>query len=112
AVKGAMVLTGYKVGVIRPGSLLRDEVIKIKDSPDFKSYSSRLWGNMNDLTALKLSSNVYMAKIALAIGKESYTTPGQTLNVDPAAWNKIRNSFSEFGLGVRTGIDLPNEMAG
>ncbi|WP_312093180.1 penicillin-binding protein 2 [Niallia sp.] len=112
AVKGAMVLTGYKEGVIRPYSQLKDEVIKIKDSPDFKSHSSSLWGWMNDLTALKRSSNVYMAKIALAIGKESYTTPGQTLNVDPAAWNKIRNSFSEFGLGVRTGIDLPNEMAG
>jgi penicillin-binding protein A len=112
AVKGAMVLTGYKEGVIRPYSVLRDEVIKIKDSPDFKSHSSSLWGNMNDLTALKRSSNVYMAKIALAIGKESYTRPGQTLNIDPAAWDKIRNSFSEFGLGVRTGIDLPNEMAG
>lgn len=112
AVKGAMVLTGYKEGVIRPYSVLRDEVIKIKDSPDFKSHSSRLWGNMNDLIALKKSSNVYMAKIALAIGKESYTRPGQTLNVDPAAWDKVRNSFSEFGLGVRTGIDLPNEMAG
>ncbi|WP_249878179.1 peptidoglycan D,D-transpeptidase FtsI family protein [Niallia circulans] len=112
AVKGAMVLTGYKEGVIRPYSVLRDEVIKIKGSPDFKSHSSSLWGNMNDLTALKKSSNVYMAKVALAIGKESYTRPGQTLNVDPAAWDKIRNSFSEFGLGVRTGIDLPNEMAG
>ncbi|HWJ80287.1 MAG TPA: penicillin-binding protein 2, partial [Niallia sp.] len=112
AVKGATVLTGYKEGVISPGSQLRDEVIKIKDSPEFKSYSSSLWGWMSDLTALKRSSNVYMAKVALAIGKETYTTPGQTLNVDPAAWNKMRNSFNELGLGVRTGIDLPNEMAG
>ncbi|MGP7816256.1 peptidoglycan D,D-transpeptidase FtsI family protein [Niallia sp. 01092] len=109
AVKGAMVLTGYKEGVIRPYTPIKDEVIQIPDSRPFKSY--KYMGVINDLTALQLSSNVYMAKTAIMIGKGHYVY-NNPLDIDPQAFPKIRNSFSEFGLGVKTGIDLPNEMAG
>ncbi len=109
AVKGAMVLTGYKEGVIHPYSTMLDEVMSVKGSNDFKSW--KVMNTINDLQALQQSSNVYMAKTAIAIGKGHYAA-GQPLNIDLQAYTTIRNSFGEMGLGVRTGIDLPNEMAG
>ncbi|PKG25746.1 penicillin-binding protein [Niallia nealsonii] len=109
-VKGAMVLTGYKEGVIKPYSVIHDEVMQVKGSPPFKSWKTM--GYINDLTALQQSSNVYMAKTAIAIGKGHYSY-GQPLDTRTSeAMSTIRNSFGEFGLGVRTGIDLPNEMVG
>ncbi|WP_400242409.1 peptidoglycan D,D-transpeptidase FtsI family protein [Niallia sp. JL1B1071] len=109
-VKGAMVLTGYKEGVLSPGTTyINDSTMQIKGSNPFKSWKTM--GNINDLIALKQSSNVFMAKTAIMIGKGHYAYM-QPLNIDLDAYPKIRNSFSEFGLGVRTGIDLPNEMAG
>ena len=109
AVKGAMVLTGYKEGVIHPYSTMLDEVMRVKKSPDFKSWT--VMNTINDLQALQRSSNVYMAKTAIAIGKGHYVA-GQPLDVNPQAYTTIRNSFGEMGLGVRTNIDLPNEMTG
>ncbi|MFT8319267.1 MAG: penicillin-binding protein 2 [Bacillus sp. (in: firmicutes)] len=109
AVKGAMVLAGYKEGVIHPYTPIKDEIMQIPGSRPFKSW--KVMGTINDLTALQQSSNVYMAKTAIMIGKGHYVY-NNPLDIDPAAFSKIRNSFSEFGLGVRTGIDLPNEMAG
>ncbi|MGO5011080.1 peptidoglycan D,D-transpeptidase FtsI family protein [Niallia sp. Sow4_A1] len=109
-VKGAMVITGYKEGVLSPGTTyINDSTMQIKGSNPFKSWKTM--GNINDLIALKQSSNVFMAKTAIMIGKGKYAYM-QPLNIDLDAYPKIRNSFSEFGLGVRTGIDLPNEMAG
>ena len=35
-----------------------------------------------------------------------------TLNLDLDAFEKYRSTFNEFGLGVSTGIDLPNESTG
>ncbi|WP_257611651.1 penicillin-binding transpeptidase domain-containing protein, partial [Oenococcus oeni] len=37
---------------------------------------------------------------------------GMSLNVSSNIWQKMRNGFGEFGLGSRTGIDLPGETAG
>ena len=111
AIKGATVLTGYQTGVISPGSKLVDTPIKIKDTPVKKSWTPGGMGLINDLYALKRSSNVYMFKIAIAIGKGHYV-PNRPLPLDVKAFNTIRNSFGQFGLGVRTGIDLPNETAG
>src|SRR5699024_1667807 len=34
------------------------------------------------------------------------------LSLDPAAFDTYRNTFAEFGLGVKTGIDLPVESLG
>lgn len=36
----------------------------------------------------------------------------QPLPLDYSAFDTMRQSFSQFGLGTRTGIDLPNEMSG
>ncbi|WP_246145506.1 peptidoglycan D,D-transpeptidase FtsI family protein [Bacillus rubiinfantis] len=109
AVKGATVLTGYQTGAIQPGTVLKDEPIKIANTPVKKSWKT--FGSINDLRALQVSSNVYMFKTAIKIAKGNYV-PNQSLWIDTNAFNTIRRSFSQFGLGVRTGIDLPNEMTG
>lgn len=109
AVKGATVLTGFKTGVIKPGSRINDQGIKIKDTPIKKSYA--YLGTLNDVDALKLSSNVYMFHTAIRIGKGNYQYD-QPLSIAPNTFEIIRNSFASFGLGSRTGIDLPNEAVG
>lgn len=109
SVKGATVLTGYQEGVIQPGTYLYDAKIRIKNTKPKGSYKD--FGSINDLTALKVSSNVYMFRTAIAIGGGNYI-PNAPLSIDPNAFSTVRNSFAQFGLGVRTGIDLPNEMVG
>nr|WP_041580382.1 penicillin-binding protein 2 [Bacillus sp. 1NLA3E] len=111
AVKGATVLTGYQTGAISPRSKWLDTPLKIKDTPVKKSWTPGGMGLIDDLYALKRSSNVYMFMTAIAIGKGHYVE-GRPLPLDIKAFDTIRNSFGQFGLGVRTGIDLPNETAG
>ncbi|MFS0764966.1 peptidoglycan D,D-transpeptidase FtsI family protein [Peribacillus phoenicis] len=109
AVKGATVLTGYQQGAIQPGTYFYDTKLKIKGTKEKGSYKN--FGNINDLTALKVSSNVYMFRTAINIAGAHYV-PNEPLNISSSAFSTIRNSFAQFGLGVRTGIDLPNEMSG
>src|SRR5690606_38958785 len=67
---------------------------------------------LNDHTALVRSSNVYMYKIAIAIGDGQYRR-GQSLIIDKEkAFREMREHFSQFGLGIRTGLDLPGEQIG
>lgn len=110
AVKGATVLTGYQTGAIHPGSTQLDEPLLIKGTPMKKSYKT--FGVINDLTALQVSSNVYMWKTVIAMAGGHYVQ-NQPLDLNLAkTFHTMRQSFSQFGLGSRTGIDLPNETAG
>lgn len=109
AVKGATILTGYKTGAIQPGSTQLDEPLRIASSPVMSSW--RTFGRINDLRALQVSSNVYMWKTVIAMAGGQYI-PNQPLPLDYSAFDTMRQSFSQFGLGTRTGIDLPNEMSG
>ncbi|KIY22333.1 penicillin-binding protein [Mesobacillus subterraneus] len=110
AVKGATILTGFSTGAISPGTEFLDTPIKIKGTNPKKSWKAGL-GYLDDRDALKVSSNVYMFRTAINIGKGNYQYD-QPLDIDPQAFETMRNHFSQFGLGVRTGIDLPNEMVG
>ncbi|MEH7074053.1 peptidoglycan D,D-transpeptidase FtsI family protein [Neobacillus drentensis] len=109
AVKGATILTGYKTGAIQPGSTQLDEPLRIASSPVMSSW--RTFGRINDLRALQVSSNVYMWKTVIAMAGGHYQA-NQPLPLDYSAFDTLRQSFSQFGLGTRTGIDLPNEMSG
>ncbi|WP_025948934.1 peptidoglycan D,D-transpeptidase FtsI family protein [Geobacillus thermocatenulatus] len=109
AVKGATVLTGFQTGVLHPNTYIKDEPLYIKKTPVKKSWKTM--GTINELTALKQSSNVYMFKTAIAIGGGVYR-PHAPLRINPEAFTTIRHYFSQFGLGVKTGIDLPNELSG
>ncbi|WP_088068256.1 peptidoglycan D,D-transpeptidase FtsI family protein [Gottfriedia luciferensis] len=108
-VKGATVLTGYQTGAISPGQQQFDTPIRIASTPVKASYQNMGW--VSDLEALKRSSNVYMFRTAMAIGHAHYVE-NKPLDIDVKAFDVFRNSFSQFGLGVKTGIDLPNEAIG
>ncbi|HHY72208.1 MAG TPA: penicillin-binding protein 2 [Bacillus bacterium] len=109
AVKGATILTGYQTGAIKPGTKQYDEPLKIKGTPLTGSYQRM--GSIDDLTALKKSSNVYMFKTTISMANAVYRY-GESLNIQPKYFDLMRYYFSQFGLGVKTGIDLPNEATG
>ncbi|MCA1318936.1 penicillin-binding protein 2 [Bacillus tianshenii] len=109
-VKGATVLAGFEHGVIQPGSYQLDTPLYLGQQR-LKKGSYVNMGSITDLTALERSSNVYMFKTALAIAGANYR-PGESLYVKPEAYDTLRSYFAQFGLGVNTGIDLPNESTG
>ena len=108
-VKGASMLVGYKYGAINISSNIEDECIKIQATP--LKCSWRTMGLINDLYALRYSSNVYQYKIAIKVGKGNYIYD-KPLKIDESAFEKYRNMYASFGLGVKTGIDLPVESLG
>ena len=108
-VKGASMLVGYKYGAIEIGEKIKDECIKIKDTPEKCSW--RTMGTIDDLYALRYSSNVYQYKTAIAVGNGHYQQ-NKALKIDESAFDKYRNMYASFGLGVKTGIDLPVESLG
>ncbi|MDD4036528.1 MAG: penicillin-binding protein 2 [Bacilli bacterium] len=108
-IKGASILLGYKENVIDIGTRMHDSCIKIKDTPIKCSWRNLGW--INDIDALKFSSNIYQFKIAIAIGEGNYQYNGP-LVINPIAFDKYRKFYEEFGLGIKTGIDLPVESTG
>ncbi|MDP2813103.1 MAG: penicillin-binding transpeptidase domain-containing protein [Erysipelotrichaceae bacterium] len=109
SVKGATIYMGLTENVVGEGEVIRDEPIKIRDTEVKKSH--RNLGLINDLTALSMSSNVYMFHIAMRLGGAKYEYDGP-LRIDLNAFNTMRNYYSQFGLGTNTRIDLPNEQTG
>lgn len=109
SVKAAMVYMGLNEGVVAPGEIIIDQPIKIRDTPAKASYINL--GRVNDLTALSLSSNVYMFHVAMRLGGANYVYDGP-LRIDLNTFTLMRNYFSQFGLGTYTQVDLPNEQTG
>ncbi len=112
-VKGATVLAGLQSGVINPGDVFIDSPIQISGTPRKASYA-RL-GAVDDLSALKRSSNVYMFYIALRLGgdfRHPYPNNTSTNASATEGLQKLRNYFNQFGLGISTGIDFPFESTG
>ncbi len=114
-VKGATLLTGYREDAVELNQVMIDEPLQLAGENKIKgSIFNRTMFNripMSDLQALERSSNVYMFKIALAMAGNTYEH-NRRISVKTENWNTMRNSFAQFGLGVRTGIDLPNEGKG
>ena len=108
-VKGASHIVGYNTGALKIGEVRYDECIKIAATPEKCSFRS--YGNINDIQALKISSNVYQFYTAINVGKGVYRY-NEALKIDESAFDTYRDTFKEFGLGVKTEIDLPNESLG
>lgn len=108
-VKGASMLVGYNTGAVKIGQYQLDECVKIAGTP--KKCSHETLGMINDITALAQSSNVYQFKIAMKVGGANYVY-GAPLQINPDAFEIYRTTLREFGLGIKTGIDLPVESVG
>ncbi|EST13343.1 peptidoglycan D,D-transpeptidase FtsI family protein [Sporolactobacillus laevolacticus] len=120
AVKGATELVGFQHNAVP--SQFHDMPINYRGSKKyFKSWEVSGLGTLTPETALQFSSNVFMAKIvsnmsgiilAPSGGKYIARTPFVTSPKFIKAINDLRNGYSQFGLGVKTGIDLPTEGSG
>lgn len=109
-VKGASISTGFKEGVIDVGTKFMDECVKIQNTPQKCSWISGI-GVVDDVEALAISSNVYQYKTAMRVAHANYYYGGPLL-IDESAFNKYRNMFREYGLGIKTNIDMPVESEG
>ena len=108
-VKGASQIVGYNTGALKIGEVRYDTCVKIAATPEKCSWKKL--GKLNDITALAYSSNTYQYYTAINVGKGKYEY-NKPLSIDTAAFDTYRTTFAEFGLGVKTGIDLPLESTG
>ena len=108
-IKGSSHIVGYNSGVLKIGEKRYDHCIKLAGAPEKCSW--KYLGLLDDISALKHSSNTYQFHTAMKVGglAYSYNSPFKVQN---NAFEIYRNTFAEFGLGVKTGIDLPNEIEG
>ena len=111
-VKPATVLAGYSENVLSLGEVKTDEPIYISGTQKKASlFNQNGRVPVNDIQALGRSSNVYMFKIAISMGNAIYR-PHKPLPIDTGAFDRLRNAYASFGLGVKTEIDLPGEFHG
>ena len=113
-VKPATVMGGLMSGVITPeNSTLVDKPIRVNSTQKSSWFNHNGGANMavDAATALEVSSNSYMMQIAMKEGKMDYT-PGMQVTMKPSIFQKERYFFNMFGLGQKTGIDLPGETTG
>ena len=115
-VKGAMVMGALQDGVITPtNNTLEEQPIKLAGTAPKTSWFNKSGSANMPLTApeaLEVSSNTYMMQLAMLEAGLKYT-PGMSLaSMSPSIFTKMRDNFNQFGLGIKTGIDLPGESAG
>ncbi len=109
-VKGASMLVGYNTGAVHIGERMLDECVKVAGVAEKCSSVNNL-GVIDDITALAKSSNVYQFKIAIRVNGQEYFR-NMKMNFNQSSFDTYRNMYHSFGLGVKTGIDLPVESKG
>lgn len=112
-VKPATVLGAMMSGVISPtDNTLSDDAIYLPGSAVKKSwYPAGTFKTMTAQRAIAISANTYMMHLALLEGHAKYT-PNKYIKMDDDIFEKLRDQYQQFGLGYKTGIDLPGESNG
>ena len=108
-IKGASHTVGYQNNLIEEGKKINDSCVKLYQVPQKCSYKKL--GYIDDITALKTSSNYYQFMTAIKLTGNKYKN-NMKLNAKKEHFDTYRNTFKEFGLGTTTGIDLENESIG
>lgn len=108
-VKGASITVGYQNKIIDIGTVMTDSCVKLANIPAKCSFKKL--GSLNDIKALAMSSNYYQFIIALGVAGHKYNY-NMNVKVTENDFNKYRDTFASYGLGVKTGIDLPLESTG
>ncbi len=110
-VKGATLYTAFNEGVVTTSDIVVDQVWKIKGTRDIKSW--RILGPIGYLDSLALSSNVFMWEMGVRLAGGKYVANEElSLPNLSTAFQELRNTFSQFGLGTQTQVDFPNEAIG
>lgn len=107
-VKGASHTVGYQNNLIE-NTKRKDICIKLYLVPEKCSYKYN--GYINDIKALRTSSNSYQFQTVIKLVGEKYKY-NMKLPVTEEHFNIYRKTFSSFGLGSSTGIDLEKESTG
>ncbi|GAB6934402.1 penicillin-binding protein 2 [Calditerricola yamamurae] len=103
-IKPATVLLGLQKGLVSPNETVYCRGVMMIGNRAFRDFQSRAHGAVNARTALQKSCNTYMYEMALRLART------QTHYKD--AFPEMDTFYAQFGLGVRTGIDLPGENMG
>lgn len=114
-VKAATISSGWENGVLSGNQTLTDQPIVFQGSAPINSWYTPYYGSfpITAVEALEYSSNAYMVQTALGIMGQTYQ-PNMTVGTNnlESAMGKLRATFGEYGLGVSTEIDLPDESTG
>ncbi len=108
-VKGASMAMAYQNNLVELNKKVLDSCVKLYLVPQKCSYKKL--GYIDDITALKTSSNYYQFLLAIKLAGYKYT-PNMKMEVTNKEFDTYRNTFAQFGLGSLTGIDLPDEVTG
>lgn len=113
AVKGATVSGGLINHIIPPtNNTFPDTPIYLPGSPVKKSvYPIGTFSSLDAETALEVSSNIYMMNLAMKWVGAKYV-PKQYIHMPNDSFDILRRNFAMFGLGQKTGVDLPGEVSG
>ncbi|USG64132.1 penicillin-binding transpeptidase domain-containing protein [Brevibacillus ruminantium] len=107
--KPLSVMIALQEGLTNPNETVYD-----RGGLDIGTSYKRNWkpgghGPVNARTALKVSNNTYMYEMAVRLAKR----PGKDwISKLPEQFSLLRYYSSQFGLGVKTGVDLSGERTG
>lgn len=117
-VKAGTLTAGWKNGSISGNQVLYDQPIYLQGSSAKASIFNKNGSGNQSLSAqkaLEYSSNSYMMQVTLKMMGINYS--GGTISIPGVSsqkkvYQQLRKSMGQYGLGVKTGIDLPSEVTG
>ncbi|MGL4662112.1 MAG: penicillin-binding transpeptidase domain-containing protein [Culicoidibacterales bacterium] len=111
AVKAATISVGFQKGILKPGDR-KPEIVYQLGSLRKASYPNYPTSSNNIVEALGYSSNTYMWQTILDAAGAKYVPNEGITKPKSTIIDEYRTGFSQFGLGIETGVDLPNEVPG